>query len=631
MELSSAVSVLEQLNQEKFCRAFRRLFDIVFHVNDLQFWCELTGISPKSAWKTLSKQGWRRLGREIFVRGTIGTMEEVVALCNLYGLHKKDIINMVVYVVRASNGYLPRALKRLPLSYDIVRVLLELQDVLIPVTRLYWLPKSGLPDSLRVINRYAHSQRSQWNELIIATFIRVGKPLRLEELIYQSMGVVPVPIVLKRLFIFMLNILPVSKIDDTDYWILSDWEPQVDLSLIDNITTLLTEQGALPLDEIIKAITNYEETKIYEILAFWPEFVLRSDDTYAINISPLDDELLAIIVPALLKHLTKGEEGIPTSQLFKYAESIANSHGLNMHVRDFKAFLKGWGEVAIVGSRVYAMQKAPFHSMRLGDVAYLVLMENGAPMLYTELEAEIRQRRNYIYSISSVFLTEPKLSRPSRGYWALREWGLIEYDPQIHTRIGEVLISIIEQAGRPVHKTEIRRQLRRRGMNMNEGTLHLDLIENERIHQVARGVYALTEWNLSFRDLFRFKFPFRLSLPDGNPTIYELEDGVMIEYFISKYCLELGRILVKRYINEYFSDLKQYTKYSVTDFSGNRYEGWVDRVDEGRYQFLGLQRWYKTHKPRYGENIYLYIPSNEEYTFSLLTAEQADIWIYKED
>lgn len=564
------------------------------------------------------------------MRGTIGTFEELAEICNLYGLHKKDIINIVIYVVRTSKGYLPGALNRLPLSYDIVRVLLELQDVLIPVTRIYWLPKSGLPDSLRVISRYAHSQRNQWNELIISTFIRVGKPLRLEELIYQSMGVVPVPASLKRMFIFMLNILPVRKIDDTDYWILSDWETRVDLQLIDSITTLLTEQGAQPLDEIIKVITNYEESKICEMLAFWPEVARQSDDTYVINISPLDDELLTIIVPALLMQLKEKEEGIPIQQLFKYVEIIAKSHGLNMHVRDFKPFLKGWGEVAIVGGRVYAMHQAPFHRMRLGDIAYLILMESGTPMSYNELEAEIRQRRNYTHSISSVFLTEPKLSRPGRGYWALREWGLLEYDPQIHNRIGEVLISIIEQAGRPVHKTEIRRQLRRRGMNMNEGTLHLDLVENERINQVARGVYALTEWNLSFRDLFRYKFPFRISLPDGNPAIYEMEDGIIIEYFISKYCLELGRILVKRYMIDYFSNLEQYTKFEVSDFTGNRFEGWVDRVHEGRYQFLGLQRWYKTHKPRYGENIYLFIPSNEEYAFSLLTAEQADLWVYKE-
>jgi hypothetical protein len=630
VELSEAVSVLEQMNQMKFCRAFGRLFDNFFHVNDLQFWCELTGTEPKTVLKIFRKQGWKRLGKEIFVRSTIRTMDELAVLCNLFNLKKQDMVNAVVYVMEMNKGYLPRVLNQLPISYDVARILLELQDVLIPVTQNFWLPKSGLPDPLKVFSRNAHFQRNHWDELIIATFVRAGKPLRLEELIYQCMGVIPVPIELKRMFTFMLNLLPVSKIDETEYWTLLKWEQQINLTLIDDITTLLTEQGALPLDEIIKGLIDYEEMKIYETLAFWPEFVLRSDKTYWLNISSLDDELLAIIVPALLKHLSEGVEGIPTLQLYKFAEAIANSYGLNMHARDFKPFLKGWGEVAIVGNRVYAMQKAPFLRMRLGDVAYLILMENGAPMSYTELEAEIRQRRKYYHAISSVFLTEPKLSRPTRGYWALREWGLVEYDPQIHNRIGEVLVSIIEQTGRPVHKTEIRRQLRHRGMNMNDGTLHLDLTENERIHQVARGVYALTEWNLSFRDMFQFKFPFRLVLPDGNPAIYELENGIMIEYFITKYCLEAGRILVKRYINEYFPGLEQYTKYRVTDFTGAMYEGWVDRMtDEGRYQLLGLKRWYKTHKPRYGESIYLYIPKAKEYAFSLLTAEQADVWLYE--
>ncbi|MED1919449.1 hypothetical protein P4V64_29625 [Bacillus thuringiensis] len=631
MEITTALSVLKQLNKENFCWAFQRMFSKFFHMNDLEFWCELTGICKKDAFKDLLNKGWLPLGKEFCVYGTIETLEELAEFCSFYNLQKKDIKNSVVNVLKESEGYLPIALKQLPLSYDVVRTLLELQDELIPLTPLNWFSKHSLPDQLKVVSRYVYSKYCQWDELIIATFVKAGKPLRLDEIIYQYMGVVPASNELKCMFNFMLNILPIHKIDNTEYWALSQWEKTVDLSLIDRITTLLSEQGRLSLGEISKGLINYEDSRIFETLSFWPEFALHSDNKYWLNIAPMDNELLAIIVPSLLKLLVEAEGGIPTQQILKHAEMIAKSRGLNIHVRDFKSFLKGWGEAAIVGGRVYAMHKAPFHLMRLGDVAYLILKENGAPMEYSELEAEIRQRRNYHYSISSVFLTEPKLSRPSRGYWALREWGLIEYDPQIHIRIGEVLVSIIEKAGRPVHKAEIRQQLRRSGMNMNEVTLHMDLTENERIQQVARGVYALAEWNLSFRDLFRFKFPFRLSLPDGNPTIYELEEGIIIEYFISKLCLELGRILVKRHMKEYFPYVEQYTKYTVTDFTGASYEGWVDRFDEGRYQFLGLQRWYKTHKPRYGENIYIYIPKDKDFTFTLLSAEQADTWIYDVD
>lgn len=630
MDLSAAVLVLKRINGEKFCQAFQKQFDKTFHINDLHFWCELTGISPKIALGKLYKQGWKMFCKEIYISSIIETIEELKMVCSLYRLQKSDIVKVVTKVVKLHKGSLFRVVEHLPLSSNVVRILLELQDELIPITPHCWFPKSNLPDTLKVLSRYAHSQQSKWDELIITTFVREGKPLRLEELIYKSMGIIPAPVTLKRMFTFMLNLLPVSKIQDTEYWILNDWETRVDIKLVDSITILLGEQGVLSPHKIREELTEYKESRIRRMLAFWPEFAECSEDRYKLNFSPMDDELLAIIVPTLLKHLAKTKKGVLVQELFKHAKIIANSHGLIIHSRDFKSFLKSWGEAAIVGNHVYSMKKAPFHEMRLGDVAYLVLKEAGSPMTYTELEAEIRKRRNYISSISSVFLSEPKLSRPSRGYWALREWGLVEYDPEIHNRIGEILISIIEQAGRPVHKTEIRRQLRRRGMSMNEGTLHIDLTENEHISQVARGVYALTKWQLSFRDLFHYKFPFTLVLPDGNPTIYELKDGIMIEYFISKYCLELGRILVKRYITEYFPNLKQYTKYTVSDISGAKYEGWVDQVGEGRYQFLGLQRWYKTHKPRYGENIYLYIPRCEELVFRLLTAEQADLWLNDE-
>jgi hypothetical protein len=629
IDLSTAVSVLERMDEERFCQAFQELSGLSFHVNDLLFWSELTGIDPKFVLPKLYNLGWKRFGKKIYVRNNIETVKDLISICKKYGLQKQDIVKVVIDVMNKHHGELLEALEQLPLSYDIVHIVLELQDELVPLSKLLWQPKSRLPEMLRVISRFAHSQQSKWDELIIATFIREGKPIRLEEIIYKSMGIIQPSVTLKCIFTFMLSILSVSKIQDTHYWVLTEWESRVDITLIDSITTLLSEQGALSIEEVVNVFSDYDEREIFDILVFWPEFSQRSDKKYELFFSPIEDSLLEIIVPTVIKLLSDAREGMSTSGLFKHIETIGKSHGLIIHSRDFKSFLKSWGEVAIVGNRVYGMHKAPLNKMRLADVAYLILKEMGSPMPYTELEAEVRKSRNYISSISSVFLSEPKLSRPSRGSWALREWGLIEYDPQIHNRISEVLVSIIDQAGRPVHKTEIRKQLKSRGMNMNEGTLHMDLAENAQINQVARGVYALTEWKLSFRDLFNYKFPFRLAIPEGNPTVYQLEDAVLIEYFISKYCLELGRVLVKRYITDYFPDLRQYMRYTVTDYGGANYEGWVDRVDEGRFQFLGIQRWYKTYKPRYGENIYLYIPNSKENAFTLLTSEQADLLLFE--
>jgi len=61
---------------------------------------------------------------------------------------------------------------------------------------------------------------------------------------------------------------------------------------------------------------------------------------------------------------------------------------------------------------------------------------------------------------------------------------------------------------------------------MNNITLHMDILEEARITKVVRGLYALTEWNLELRQLFRYNFPFSLKLPASNTSVYEVGTGI---------------------------------------------------------------------------------------------------------
>lgn len=48
MELSTVISTFKQLDAEKFYCSFTRLFELSFRIDDLMFWCEVTGINEKA-------------------------------------------------------------------------------------------------------------------------------------------------------------------------------------------------------------------------------------------------------------------------------------------------------------------------------------------------------------------------------------------------------------------------------------------------------------------------------------------------------------------------------------------------------------------------------------------------------
>lgn len=627
--LSLAVSLIKKIDENNFCDYFERIYQDSFHIDKLEFWCEISGVNPNLVLKKIEQKGWKTIDQKVYLSKIITTFEELKFVFDKYKVSLKDIINNLVGKLEESHGDVSKALEKLPLNYSTLIILLGLQNDLVAVTLKYWVKKSFVPNKISEMSTLVYSKKLEYDEMILFTFFREKRPLKIEEIIYKSMGIISIPNILKNRVKFLLSILSIHNVKNSDYWILDEWNSKLNITLIEDITTLISDEGELSYDEIKERLPKYKKMEITRNLKFWPEFVTTLNDKYKLYFNEIDEKILMILKPFILKTLLNSKKGIYLNDLYKDISMLAISHSFNIYFREFKVFLRSWGSISIVGNKVYLFGKAPLQEMRLGDVAYLILKEKGFPLPYNELKEEVQKRRKYNSSISSVFLSEPKLSRPSRGHWALREWNLIEYDPDIHSRISEVLISIIEEANQPVHKSEIRSQLKQRGMNMNEGTLHLDLTENDNIDQVARGVYALKKWRLSFRDLFKYKFPFKLSLPDGNPIIYEFENGVMIEYFVTKNCLETGRILVKRHMTKYFNELKKYEKYNVTDFSESPYEAWVDKVDNERFQFLGLARWYKTHTPRYGDSIYLYIPNSDKKEFRVFTSTQADFLMYE--
>ncbi len=627
MDLTPALKNHKKIDIKNFFEGFNRIFKESFHEDDLLYWSDITGVKFEEAKSNLSALNWIELSQGVYVNHQIETLDNLKRLCELYNISKSEILQKVTLLLKLHNGNLTLISTKIPLTINLLNLLLSLQNEMI-LLGSHWVPVKNVPEAILKFSKINYCKKLGWKDFIVSTFIVENKPLKIEELIYRSFGMLFVSGEIKALLIFMLNILNVTKVRDTEFWILKEWECKIDSNLISSINSFLNEKGISTVSDIIYCLKDYNETEIRESLSFWPEFKECDNDSYKLNFSQLNEEIVKEIIPFIQEKLSSNENGITIADLFSYTIKILEPLGININLFDFKLFLKGWGEVAIIGNRVYDITVAPYNQMRLGDVAYLILKEYGSPVPYTELEAEIRSARNYSASISSVLLTEPKLSRPSRGYWALKEWGLSEYDPHLHLRIGYELVSIIEKMDRPVHKAELHQQLRKKGMNMNATTLYLDLNENEEIVHVARGVYSLKKWNLSFRDLFRFKFPFKLALPDNNPTIYEIEDGVMVEYFISKQCLDYKRILINRYLLEYFNQVEQYARYQITDFEGSIYDGWIDCLSDGRYQILGLERWYHFYKPKYGESIYIFIPSEPKKSMSLFSEDQANIKLF---
>jgi hypothetical protein len=570
---------------------------------------------------------------KVYLTWRIKNSKELKSIIDNASISKEEIFSYIEKVFIKCSGILSVVLTEIAFESDYLNELLMHYDGLSIIKKGIWYPTKHLPNPMVKLSNIIKSRYIHPIVAIINALRTYHICMTLDQIIENVFGFRKVLISTKNTIKFALSIyddvIRGFQTHDNEYYALVEWFTDDDLRILQEIEGWIDEEEFMSLSQI-EAMLNkrshsISKEKLEKLLELWPS--IRSSENNGIKIYQsffcIDDNVRILLNDEIKKVLKSAEyEGIDFNDLFRYIDANVKVNGYSIEKPMLRKILKTMGGVAIVRPKVYLMEYAPVENMRLGDVAYCIINEAAQPMSYAELEQEIKRRTNYKGAISSILLTEAKLSRPSRGYYGLKEWGLPEYDPEIHKRINDILYSMIKEIGRPVHKNEIMRKLRYMGTKLNNITIQMDLNEDPRINQIACGVYTLVEWGLEYRDLLRFNLPFKLSIPNRqNLNEIEIENGIVFEYMITKGCLEMGRLLIKRNMIPLLSKLEPQIRIKVVDVNEQEYLGWIDNYC-GKWQIMGIDRWYKTYKPLYGESIFILFDFNVVDQILLLTSEQ---------
>ncbi len=129
-----------------------------------------------------------------------------------------------------------------------------------------------------------------------------------------------------------------------------------------------------------------------------------------------------------------------------------------------------------------------------------IVQERRQPLLRAELLEAFRarplfQRHASLLNdevVSSYLNLSVAISHNPFGEYGLTTWGTI-----IPKRMNDKIYLVLKKAGRPLHFTEIARQINQTGFDHRRAyppTVHNELILNPQYVLVGRGIYALAEW-----------------------------------------------------------------------------------------------------------------------------------------
>ncbi len=125
------------------------------------------------------------------------------------------------------------------------------------------------------------------------------------------------------------------------------------------------------------------------------------------------------------------------------------------------------------------------------DKIYVVLQDNGKPMHFNEISANIKnsdfKRKNVTtQAIHNELIKDKRFVLIGRGIYALKEWGYEQ------GTVADVIADVIRKAGEPLHRDEIvKRVLKNR--QVKETTILLNLQGKKQFKRVAKATYGLAE------------------------------------------------------------------------------------------------------------------------------------------
>lgn len=122
---------------------------------------------------------------------------------------------------------------------------------------------------------------------------------------------------------------------------------------------------------------------------------------------------------------------------------------------------------------------ATIRPRRMGDKIYLVMLQIGKPLHFTEItskinEADFDHKVAYPATIHNELILDERYVLVGRGIYALREWG---YQPGT---VSDVVVQVLGEAGRPMTRDEVVAEVAKRRL-VRKSTIHLALMNRQHI------------------------------------------------------------------------------------------------------------------------------------------------------
>ncbi len=124
------------------------------------------------------------------------------------------------------------------------------------------------------------------------------------------------------------------------------------------------------------------------------------------------------------------------------------------------------------------------------DKTYIIMKKHKKPLHYSDitkkiLEHKLQKRPVTKQAVHNELIRDDRFVLIGRGIYALSEWG---YKPGV---VEEVIVEILREAGRPMHKNEIIKEVSKHRI-VKETTVILNLQKNS-FKRVARATYTLAK------------------------------------------------------------------------------------------------------------------------------------------
>jgi hypothetical protein len=142
----------------------------------------------------------------------------------------------------------------------------------------------------------------------------------------------------------------------------------------------------------------------------------------------------------------------------------------------------------------YLLPCSPSYIKKVCREAREIFQARGAPLTLEQLTAAFQTQGKKIepVKLAAVLSTDISVGRSPFGLWGLAKWATIY--PKL---VADKAYLVLKHIGRPLHFEELAEEIRR--VHFDEhvpvaGSVHNELMRDERFVRVGRGTYALTEW-----------------------------------------------------------------------------------------------------------------------------------------